>query len=114
MTRALKSQLAAWRAGQSAPPAAPVAPAGPATPAVDLASLKGRQYLRSDEAAAYLGYTADRYADPLQAFHQAIARIPNHRRPRKFQREGGRRVMFLRKDLDQAFAPPDAALARAK
>ena len=64
-------------------------------PAFDPERLSRQTYLTSAEAAFYLGYTAEAYADPLHAFHVFLSR---HAIKRFYL---GRRLRFQRVDLDQ-------------
>jgi hypothetical protein len=64
----------------------------------DPEALDCRRYLTTSEAAEYLGYRRPVYADPREAFVSWIRRLgpqgpPTCRR--------GRRLLFLRADLDR-------------
>jgi hypothetical protein len=74
----------------------------PAVPTFDADALARRTYLRTDEAAFYLGYTTDRYRDPRAAFMEAVRRLGPRAIPRLYQ---GRRVLFSRRDLDRLLRP---------
>lgn len=62
---------------------------------LDGGRLARQTYLTFPEAAFYLGYTHEQYRNPLKAFHGLVER---HGLPRLYR---GRRVLFLRRDLDR-------------
>ena len=60
--------------------------------------LEKQTYLTSAQAALYLGYTADKYPHPVRAFYELLRRVGPDRLQRF--RPSGRRLLFLRRDLD--------------